>query len=89
MKDDFAINKINKNAEDMEGGIISLNCSAKEGTAQWYHNSLTTFPVGINSKLHIEGLLHNSGFYYCYGYDERESHYFLSRTLVQVFSKSS
>ncbi len=62
-------------------------CLSKKGTAQWYHNSLRTFPFTDQRGLEMNLDLENSGVYYCYGYSKLKKQYFLSQTRIQVYSK--
>lgn len=60
------------------------------GTTLWYVQSQYTYPYSAatgKDGLKVKYNLQSSGYYYCYGYDEIKSQYFLARTKIQVFSK--
>ncbi len=88
MKDDLAIikNEIHL-AHSNEGYIVQLYCLAKAGTARWYYNSMTTLPFSTSEDIKLNLTLSNTGYYYCYGFDEYMFRYFLSQTKVQALCK--
>ncbi len=64
-----------------------LNCQAKEGTARWYYNSLQSLSFSSENKVTLTVMQSNTGFYYCYGYSEKLSTYFLSKNRIEIFCK--
>lgn len=67
--------------------LVEIHCIAKIGTVKWYHNSMIGFPISISEKLVLNVEPSNTGYYYCYGYDEYMSRTFLSQTMIQMLSK--
>ena len=84
MKDDTATTRYE--ARD-QPNILSLSCLGKKNTIKWYRNSHSSFPFSNSQTLIINVTLYTSGIYFCYGYDENKSRYFLSGTRVQAFGR--
>ena len=73
------------------GNDVTFSCNTWD-PPKWYHNTFKTEPMvsgGLTNELVLNNLhSQNGGDYYCYGSYHEDSHFFLAKATLKVYSKN-